>query len=183
MLKEDVWSINSPLNPLEPLEKHLSWLREQLEPHINYLSHLSTMALLRVYLGFTLSQEQNASQSRGSSFVFLPRSTPSLNCTLFATSVRIQTISQLLQLEDCSSGVDMIRLLGRIIVGGWAIIFSCAVVLVFVPKLVGLIPRSMLELIRVFLIIFLLASMTLGIFYLCIKGLSVVRRAGRKHSN
>ena len=59
VLQEDVWSINSPLNPLEPLEKHLSWLREQLEPHINYLSQLSTMALLRVYLGFTLSQEQN----------------------------------------------------------------------------------------------------------------------------
>jgi hypothetical protein len=77
----------------------------------------------------------------------------------------------------------MIRLLGRIIVGGWAIIFSCAVVLVFVPQLVGLIPRSMLELIRVFLIVFLLASITFGIVYLCIKGLSVVRRAGRKPSN
>lgn len=59
VLQEDVWSINSPLKPLEPLEKHLSWLREQLEPHINYLSQLSTMAHLRVYLGFTLSQEQN----------------------------------------------------------------------------------------------------------------------------
>ncbi len=59
VLQEDVWSINSPLNPLKPLEKHVSWLREQLEPHMNYLSQLSTVTLLRAYWGFTLSQEQS----------------------------------------------------------------------------------------------------------------------------
>jgi hypothetical protein len=58
-LQEDVWSINSPLGPLEPLVRHLQWLREQLEPHIPYLSGLSTSAVLRIYIGFTFSQEQN----------------------------------------------------------------------------------------------------------------------------
>ncbi len=59
-LQEDVWSINSPLDPLKPLEEHLRWLREQLESRVDYLADLSRTGLLRVYIGFTLSQEQSS---------------------------------------------------------------------------------------------------------------------------
>jgi hypothetical protein len=55
----DVWSIGSPLDPLEPLEDHLAWLHSQIEPHVSYLADLPGTARIRVYIGFTLSQEQN----------------------------------------------------------------------------------------------------------------------------
>ena len=56
---EDVWSINSPLDPLKPLEEHLRWLHSQIELHASYLADLENTARTRVYIGFTLSQEQN----------------------------------------------------------------------------------------------------------------------------
>jgi hypothetical protein len=59
-LQEDVWSINSPLDPLKPLGEHLRWLHEQLQSHVDYLAALSRTGLLRVYIGFTLSQEQGS---------------------------------------------------------------------------------------------------------------------------
>ena len=59
-LQEDAWSISSPLDPLKPLEEHLRWLHEQLKSHTDYLAHLSRTGLLRVYIGFTLSQEQSS---------------------------------------------------------------------------------------------------------------------------
>jgi hypothetical protein len=58
-LKSDAWWIGSPLGPLKPLQEHLQWLNEQLEPHVDYLAALSRSARLRVYIGFTFSQEQN----------------------------------------------------------------------------------------------------------------------------
>jgi hypothetical protein len=62
---DDVWSIGSPLDPLESLEDHLGWLHSQIEPCVSYLAHLPGTARTRVYIGFTLSQEQN-------SFAILP---------------------------------------------------------------------------------------------------------------
>jgi hypothetical protein len=56
---DDIWSIGSPLGPLKPLEDHLDWLNSQIEPHVSYLADLSGAARARVYIGFTLSQEQN----------------------------------------------------------------------------------------------------------------------------
>jgi hypothetical protein len=58
-LTEDVWSIISPIGPLKPLTDHFRWLRSQIEPHIEYLGTLSGTARMRVYIGFTFSQEQN----------------------------------------------------------------------------------------------------------------------------
>ena len=58
-LPNDIWSIGSPIEPLRPLEEHLHWLRTQLEPHVNYLGELSRTAQMKIYIGFTLSQEQN----------------------------------------------------------------------------------------------------------------------------
>jgi hypothetical protein len=58
-LLEDVWNIASPLAPLRPLDEHLEWLRKQLEPHIEFLKNLSRTADMRIYIGFTLSREQN----------------------------------------------------------------------------------------------------------------------------
>jgi hypothetical protein len=55
----DVWSIGSPLDPLKPLEDHLGWLHSQIEPCVSYLADLPGTARPRVYIGFTLSQEQN----------------------------------------------------------------------------------------------------------------------------
>ena len=59
VLTEDCWKMTSPLTPLKLLDEHLQWLREQLEPHVDYLRDLSRTAHLGVYIGFTLSQEQN----------------------------------------------------------------------------------------------------------------------------
>jgi hypothetical protein len=57
--KEDVWTISSPLSHLDPLQDHLQWIHEQLEPHTSYLAELSRTGFLRVYIGFTFSQVQN----------------------------------------------------------------------------------------------------------------------------
>jgi len=59
VLPEDVWTISSPIGPLRPLEEHLRWLQTQLQSHVDYLRDLSRTARLRVYIGFTFSQEQN----------------------------------------------------------------------------------------------------------------------------
>jgi|ERR1700688_3068092 uncharacterized protein DUF4279 len=56
---DDVWSIGSPLGPLKPLEDHLDWLHSQIEPHASYLADLPGAVRTRVYIGFTLSQEQS----------------------------------------------------------------------------------------------------------------------------
>lgn len=58
-LPEDVWTISSPIGPLRPLDEHLHWLQTQLQPHVDYLRDLSRAARLRIYIGFTFSQEQN----------------------------------------------------------------------------------------------------------------------------
>jgi len=58
-LPEDIWSIGSPVDFSRPLEEHLHWLRTQLEPHVNYLGELSRTAQIKIYIGFTFSQEQN----------------------------------------------------------------------------------------------------------------------------
>jgi len=58
-LPNDIWSIGSPIEPPRSLEEHLHWLRTQLEPHVNYLEELSRTAQMKVYIGFTLFQEQN----------------------------------------------------------------------------------------------------------------------------
>jgi len=59
-LLEDVWSISSPFESLRPLDEHLHWLRKQLEPHTEFLKDLSRTAKMRIYIGFTLSREQNS---------------------------------------------------------------------------------------------------------------------------
>ena len=59
-LEEDVWSIGSPLGFLKPLEEHLQWLRSELEPHVKFLDELSRTAGIKIYIGFTLAQEQNS---------------------------------------------------------------------------------------------------------------------------
>ncbi len=55
----DAWSIKSLLEKTEPLDAHLRWLREKLEPHSEYLRSLAGKAELRVYIGFTFRCEQN----------------------------------------------------------------------------------------------------------------------------
>jgi hypothetical protein len=57
--EDDVWTIASPLDPSEPVEEHLRWLHTRLEPRAKYLAELSRSASLRVYIGLTLSAEQN----------------------------------------------------------------------------------------------------------------------------
>jgi hypothetical protein len=59
-LEEDIWSIGSPLGFLKPLEEHLQWLRSELEPHVKFLDELSRTAGMKIYIGFTLAQEQNS---------------------------------------------------------------------------------------------------------------------------
>jgi len=56
---QDTWTLSSPIESMKPLEEHLHWLRQQLEPHVNYLRGLSRVAKIRVHVGLTLSRDQN----------------------------------------------------------------------------------------------------------------------------
>lgn len=55
----DVWSIESPLKKREPIDLHLNWLKEKLEPHFDFLRSFEGQAQVRVYIGFTFDCEQN----------------------------------------------------------------------------------------------------------------------------
>ena len=55
----DGWGIECPLEKTEPLDAHLNWLSEKLEPHYEFLRSLARKAELRVYIGFTFRCEQN----------------------------------------------------------------------------------------------------------------------------
>ncbi len=67
------------------------------------------------------------------------------------------------------------RLVGTTIAIVWAFIFSGALGLILFPKLVGLIPRPVLETVRIFLVIFLLASLLYAIAWLFLKGVRFLR--------
>ena len=67
------------------------------------------------------------------------------------------------------------RSIGKIIAVVWAIILSSALVLILFPKLVGLIPRPVLEIVRAFIIIFLLASLMYAIAWLVLKGVRLIK--------
>jgi hypothetical protein len=56
---QDTWTLSSPIESVKPLEEHLHWLRQQLEPHVNYLRQLSRVAQIRVHVGLTLFRDQN----------------------------------------------------------------------------------------------------------------------------
>jgi hypothetical protein len=55
----DRWGLHSPLPKTEPVDNHLNWLRQALQPHYEYLRSLADKAELRVYIGFTFRCEQN----------------------------------------------------------------------------------------------------------------------------
>jgi hypothetical protein len=67
------------------------------------------------------------------------------------------------------------RSISKIIAVVWAIIFSGALVLTLFPKLALLIPRSVLEIVRVVLIVFLLASLIHAIAWLVLTGVRFIK--------
>lgn len=50
---DDRWSLKSPLDAEEPMDAHLRWLAQQLEPHYEYIKTLGAVADVYIYCGFT----------------------------------------------------------------------------------------------------------------------------------
>jgi hypothetical protein len=65
-------------------------------------------------------------------------------------------------------------MVGRIIIAGWVFVFGSMVLLAIAPRLILLIPHP--ELIRFFLIPFVLISLVYGAFLLYRSGLKQYRR-------
>jgi len=51
--EHDMWSLDSPLDRLEPMDKHLKWLAEHLKPHHDFIQSLKGQAEVYVYCGYT----------------------------------------------------------------------------------------------------------------------------------
>jgi|SRR5882724_1306364 len=56
----DMWSLESPLDPAEPLEAHLKWLQTALSPHHEFLSSLRKLATLDIYCNAMYFSDQNS---------------------------------------------------------------------------------------------------------------------------
>ena len=48
-----MWSLDSRLGPLEPIDKHLKWLAEHLRPHHAFIASLKDHAEVYIYCGYT----------------------------------------------------------------------------------------------------------------------------------
>jgi hypothetical protein len=51
--EHDMWSLDSPLGRLEPMDNHLRWLAEHLKPHHDFIRSLKEQAEVYVYCGYT----------------------------------------------------------------------------------------------------------------------------------
>ena len=51
--EHDMWSLDSPLGRLEPMDKHLKWWAEHLKPHHDFIQSLKGQAEVYVYCGYT----------------------------------------------------------------------------------------------------------------------------------
>jgi hypothetical protein len=51
---KDLWCLSSPLNRTEPINAHIRWLRQALEPHLAFLRSFQNEAELRIYCGLTV---------------------------------------------------------------------------------------------------------------------------------
>lgn len=58
--EHDMWSLDSPLGRLEPMDKHLKWLAEHLKPHRDFIQSLRGQAEVYVYCGYTFYDFQSA---------------------------------------------------------------------------------------------------------------------------
>lgn len=57
--EHDMWSLDSPLAELEPMDKHLKWLAEHLRPHHAFIASLKDHAEVYVYCGYTFHDFQS----------------------------------------------------------------------------------------------------------------------------
>jgi hypothetical protein len=88
----DMWSLESPLDPAEPLEAHLKWLQTALSPNYQFLSSLQKLAKLDIYCNAMYFSDQNSLElspkvlrlfteldiSLGVSIILLPEEDPIL---------------------------------------------------------------------------------------------------------
>lgn len=56
----DQWSLEVPLDKLEPLDAHLKWLNQQLEPHREFIKSLKADAEVYIYCGYTFHNYESA---------------------------------------------------------------------------------------------------------------------------
>jgi hypothetical protein len=57
--EHDMWNLTAPLDPLEPLEKHLLWLSERLLPHHDYIRKLSDTCVVDIFCGYTAESDES----------------------------------------------------------------------------------------------------------------------------
>jgi hypothetical protein len=57
--EHDMWSLTAPLQPEEPLEKHLLWLKEKLSPHRAYIRKLTESCTVDIFCGYTAYSDQS----------------------------------------------------------------------------------------------------------------------------
>lgn len=55
---ESLWSLSSPLNKSDSLEKHLEWLLDRLEPKVEEIKYLSRFHRLDFFCGFASTNGQ-----------------------------------------------------------------------------------------------------------------------------
>jgi hypothetical protein len=54
----DMWALDSPLDPKEPLEAHLKWLQNMLSPHYDFLKSLRGKAKVDFYCQYSCYSDQ-----------------------------------------------------------------------------------------------------------------------------
>jgi hypothetical protein len=62
-LEWDIWRLSSPLDKNLPLEEHLAWLIETLEPHYESLKQITPDARVDVFCSITANEQDGFSLS------------------------------------------------------------------------------------------------------------------------